>query len=62
MNNIRIHDGVTVEDRNGPVEVCEHITLPNAYPDDSHAYEYATKLRIRCHECDETYTLLEKIN
>jgi hypothetical protein len=60
--SIRIATFLDIEKRVGPVEVCEHIELPSAYPEPSDACEYAQQLQIRCSECEQTYEYTIKVN
>jgi len=41
-------------DMEEPLDVCDHISIPNAYEEDDHS-EYINLLHIYCSECDETY-------
>lgn len=59
---IRMSDVLASESRGSPVEVCEHITLPIAYPEPGGGYEYGQRLEIRCEECEETYEYVIKVN
>jgi hypothetical protein len=60
----RIRTGgiLDTEKRGGPVEVCEHVTIPSAYPDPSGACEYSQTLLLRCEECEQTYQYTIKVN
>jgi len=49
------------EERGGPVEVCDHITLPTAYPDRG-VGEYGVFLAITCDECGKTYEFTLNVN
>ena len=51
-----------VERRGGPVEVCEHVELPSAYPEPTDSCEYTQTLLVRCKECDKTYQYTIKVN
>lgn len=48
-------------ERETGVEICEHVTLPNAY-ETSGRGEYATTIDIHCAVCENTYTVTELIN
>ena len=50
------------ESRGGPVEVCDHVTIPSAYPTVDGAGEYTVPLSIRCDECGETYAVRIAVN
>jgi len=60
--SIRTATFLDIEKRDGPVEVCEHIELPSAYPEPSDACEYAQQLQIRCSKCEQTYEYTIKVN
>lgn len=51
-----------VEKNGGPVEVCEHIQLPEAYIEDRDSCEYHVPLSIHCSECEQTYEYTVKVN
>lgn len=48
--------------RGGPVDVCEHVSLPSAFPSPKHTGEYTVPLSIHCDECDETYAFRVAVN
>ena len=52
------------ESRGGPVEVCDHVTIPSAFPNpiDGLSCEYRVPLSIRCDECGETYAFRIAVN
>jgi hypothetical protein len=59
---IRTTGIVNVEKRGGPVEVCEHIELPSAYPENSDLCEYTQTLLVKCSGCNKTYQYTIKVN
>jgi hypothetical protein len=60
--SIRTATYLDITKRGGPVDVCEHIKLPSAYPEPADACEYTQQLQIRCRECGETYEYTIKVN
>lgn len=61
-DKIRLTTVLDVEQRGGPVEVCDHVELPSAYPGSNKSAEYGLTLEIHCSECDETYSFGVKVN
>jgi hypothetical protein len=62
VQTIRSVPTLDIEQRGGPVEVCEHVSLPSAYPDAGATGEYGVTVSIRCDVCEETYQFVINVN
>lgn len=51
-----------MDSRETPIDVCDHISLPNAYEALDGGYEYSVPLKMECKECGEGYAFVVLVN